>query len=301
MTISRRRFLVVLATASLGGSVSSSAITRQRFYALGTEAQISLVGRAKQADAAIRACRKEVTEIERAFSLYKTDSILARLNRDGSVVTSDLFTSLLRHALHMAEDTGGAFDPTIQPLWRAYASGGDVEHARQFVGWRGLQLTPRRAYFSKPGMAASLNGIAQGFAADRIADILADYGFHNTLVDLGEFAARGAKQSGPWRLGISDPLSGRIVAPVEVSDGYAIATTEPLGTLIAGHSHIFDPLEQPGERWASVTIAAREAWRADALSTAIAASPVDNTKQLLEVGNVTRAWLIDTSGKLVTL
>jgi len=290
----------VLATATLVGSVPSRAITRQRFYALGAEAQITLVGNEKQADAAILACRKEVSAIESAFSLYDSNSMLSRLNRDGWVPNDRLFSSLLRHALHMAEITNGAFDPTIQPLWQAYASGSDIQQARRLVDWRSLQTTPQKAFFTKHGMAASFNGIAQGFAADKVSKILAEYGFQNTLVNLGEFAARGAKQEGPWRLGIRDPLNGQVIATVE-SNNRAIATSEPHGTLVAGHSHIFDPLNQKGERWLSVTVEAHEAWRADALSTAVAASPIDKAEHLLAAGNATRAWLINRSGELITI
>ncbi len=300
MKVTRRRFVAVLATSTLTGSIPVSAITRQRFYALGAEAKITLAGNNKHAEAALQACRKEVAAIESAFSLYDSDSLLSRLNRDGSVRMNGLFKNLLRHSLHMAEITDGAFDPTVQPLWQAYANGSSVRQARQLVDWRRLQFTSQSAFFTKQGMAASFNGIAQGFAADRVSVILAEFGFENTLVNLGEFAVRGEKQAGPWRLGIRDPLSGQVVATVESSDG-AIATSEPHGTLIAGRSHLFDPLEQLGERWLSVTVEAQEAWRADALSTAVAASPVEKAETLLAAGNATRAWLISSSGTLVTI
>ena len=300
MKMNRRRFLAVIATATLAGSSRNSTITRQRFYALGTEAQITLTGKQKQAKAALLACRKEITAIESAFSLYDSNSMLSRLNRDGYVATDARFSTLLHNALQMADLTGGAFDPTIQPLWQAYANGGSIERARNLVDWRDLVSNEETAHFVRPGMAASFNGIAQGFAADRVSGILVDHGFHNTLVDLGEFSARGTKQSRPWLLGIREPLSQHIVAHAELNNG-AIATSEPEGTLIAARSHIFDPLEQVGKRWASVTVEAREAWRADALSTAIAASPVHQAEHLINAGNGTRAWLVDTSGMLLEL
>ena len=66
--------------------------------------------------------------------------------------------------------------------------------------------------------------------------------------------------------------------------------------LVAGHPHIIDPLERPGKRWSSVTVEAREAWRADALSTAIASSPMQQAESLLASGGATRGWLIAGSG-----
>jgi len=207
------------------------------------------------------------------------------------------FATLLRHALHMAEITDGAFDPTIQPLWQAFSTVEDVEQALQLIGWSDLIITQDKAQFVQPGMAASFNGIAQGFAADRVSAILTKRGFKNLLVNLGEFSAQGTKQGTPWRLGIRDPISGRIAAEIEPANK-AIATSEARGTLIAGRSHIFDPLERVGERWVSVTVEAAEAWRADALSTAIAASPIEDAEKLLAAGNATRAWLLNASGTL---
>ncbi len=299
MSMTRRRFLACFATAALNGSACSSQITdhRFRFYALGAEAHITLVGGRQQVEAALLACRKEITAIENAFSLYNPDSTLSRLNRVGTVSTDTRFSTLLSHALHMAEITGGAFDPTIQSLWQVLTDGEDVKQVDQLIGWRNLIMTPGKAQFARPGMAASFNGIAQGFAADRVAAILTERGYKNILVNLGEFAARGTKQGRPWLLGIRDPLSGRIAAEIEPANS-AIATSEPRGTLIAGHAHIFDPLERAGARWASVTVEAPEAWRADALSTAIAASPIEEAEKLLAAGNATRAWLIDAFGTL---
>jgi len=306
MSLTRRRFIACIATAALSGAAAcSSQITRRRFFAMGVEAHITLYGRAQQAEAALLACRKEITAIESAFSLYDPSSVLSHLNRDGTVSIDARFSTLLSHALHMAERTGGAFDPTIQPLWQALSkgddsTGADVEKARQLIGWRDLIVTKGKAQFLRPGMAASFNGIAQGFAADRVSAILLAQGFKDILVNLGEFSAQGAKQGTPWHLGIRDPLSGRIAAEIEPANS-AIATSEPRGTLIAGRPHIFDPLERTGERWASVTVEAPEAWRADSLSTAIAASPIDDAEKLLAAGNATRAWLINASGTIQSI
>ena len=297
MKLTRRRFLACIATAALNGSACSNPITQLRFYALGAEAQITLYGRSQQAEAALLACRKEINAIESAFSLYDPKSTLSQLNRDGTVSVDTRFSTLLNHALYMAEKTNGAFDPTIQALWRALSKGTDIEQAHQLIGWRDLATTNGIVQFLRPDMAASFNGIAQGFAADRVSAILLARGFKNILVNLGEFSARGTKQGAPWLLGIRNPLTGRIAAEVK-ADNSAIATSEPHGTLITGQPHIFDPLQRAGERWASVTVEANEAWRADALSTAIAASPIKEAPELLAAGNATRAWLIDASGRL---
>jgi len=300
MNNTRRRLLACFATTALSGSAMGSTVIRERFHALGTETQITLIGNQQLASTALAACREEITAIESAFSLYNANSQLSRLNQNGIVDTDNRFSTLLQHALDMAEKTGGAFDPTIQPLWQALVKGDDIEPVRPLVGWRSLVVSDATVRFLKPGMSASLNGIAQGFAGDRVSAILKNYGYQNTLVNMGEFSARGNKQGTPWRLGISNPVSGHISKHIEPNDS-AIASSEPSGTLVAGQPHIFDPLNRAGEHWASVTVEAREAWRADALSTAIAASPVEQAESLLVAGEGMRAWVIDGSGELRSL
>ena len=96
----------------------------------------------------------------------------------------DLFE--LAGQVHLA--TAGVFDPTIQPLWLATAKGGDILAARAALGWDRLRISPEEIRL-QPGMALTFNGIAQGYAADRIAALMRDEGLGNVLIDMGEVHA----------------------------------------------------------------------------------------------------------------
>ncbi len=115
----------------------------------------------------------------------------------------------------------------------------------------------------RPGMALTLNGIAQGYIADRAATLLASHGLTHALIDTGEMVAL---PEGDWPVtlpsGDSLPLAGR-----------ALATSAPLGTTFGGDgrtSHILNPATgHPASlRWRSITVSAPSAALADALSTA---------------------------------
>ena len=300
MRVTRRRAMGVLAAAMVGGSAQAErerdVRTVRRFRALGAEARITLLGAPQRAGAALDACEAEIEGIEATFSLWRADSDLARLNAAGSLARPDpRLVDLAAHAHAMAGATGGAFDPTVQAVWLARARGGDEGTARALVDWRALSVTAARARFARPGMAATFNGIAQGYAADRVAGVLRAQGYRAALVNMGEYRALGSAPGRPWRLGVQDPVSGGIAAVLDV-EGVAVATSEPRGTLIAGHAHIVDPLHRPGPHWRSVTVLAGQAWRADALSTAIAAAPVGQAEALLRAGGASRAVLIDAAG-----
>ena len=83
-----------------------------------------------------------------------------------------------------------------------------------------MLVVPGRVAFRRPGMAVTLNGIAQGYITDRVADLLAQNGLEHVLVDLDELRALGPRADGtPWPVGIEDPMRpGRTVKTVELAD-----------------------------------------------------------------------------------
>ena len=142
--------------------------------------------------------------------------------------------------------------------------------------WR---WTGPRVGFLRPGMAVTLNGIAQGYITDRVAELLRAAGFASVLVQLGETVAGAPRSEGrPWRVGIPDPFApDRVLETLDAVE-VAIATSSGRATRFdaAGrHHHLFDPATgRSADRYASVTVVAARATTADALSTALAvASP----------------------------
>lgn len=254
--MNRRRFLAISA-AALALPARAEPI-RWTGRALGAEATLTLHAPAAQAQAAIAAVQAELTHIEALFSLYGPASHLSRLNAEGRLPDphSDLL-DLLRHADTAHRWTGGAFDPTVQPLWQALATGGNTHAAKRLIGWDRVRISEHEITLS-PGQALTLNGIAQGYATDRIAARLRTLKMHRVLVNIGEYAAVG----GPWRLGIADPAQG-LIATRTLHDR-AIATSSAHATLVGGHSHLLGP---HAPLWSTVSVEANNATLADALST----------------------------------
>ncbi len=263
--MNRRRFLTIAAAfAACPARAGTPQVWTGR--ALGAEARIVLHGAAAHEAAGLFArVEAELARIESHFSLH-ADSALVRLNRDGRLAhpapdMTDLFA--LAGRVHAA--TGGAFDPTIQPLWLATARGGDTEGARRLIGWHRVRVAPDEIRLA-PGMALTFNGIAQGHAADRVAALLRGAGFRDVLIDMGEIVALGRNGARDWEALIAAP-DGTELARTGLSDR-ALATSSPMGTRIgAGAGHILDP-RGGGARWSTVAVSAADAATADALSTA---------------------------------
>lgn len=264
MTIPRRRFLALAAVALV---LPGAAPVRHvwRGVALGADVALTVEGGdARAAHAFFSEAERGLRAIERQFSLFG-GSELTRLNAIGRLAnpSSDML-ALLELAGRVHHATGGAFDPTVQPVWEARRLGRDETAARALVGWDHVAVGPQLVRFALPGMALTLNGIAQGAAADRLADIAHRHGLRDVLIDAGEVRAIGPRA---WRARIEGPGGGQLR---ELGlRGRALATSAALGTRVDpnGRAHIIGPAGQV-PRWSVVSISAASAAVADALSTA---------------------------------
>ena len=248
----------------------------------------------------------EIDRLDRIFSLYRADSELVRLNREGEITRpSDDLVQVFDESLRIAGISGGAFDPTIQPLWWLMARGGgsaaDLEQALGLVDFAALDVGTRVIGFSRPGMAASLNGIAQGYITDRITDLLANDGFEQAMIELGETRALGSGPNGtPFNVGLVDPFAPATIARNLPLSSAALAVSGGYGLSLdaSGGNHILDPTtgtSPDGLRQVAV-IAPRAVW-ADALSTAISVAGEAAAPGLLKHYKGSRAilWRADGS------
>jgi len=314
--LTRRRFVSVLAAASIAPFASHRARAGEvqtfnwQGIALGAHARLTLQHPDENvAKSAIAACLDEVARLEAIFSLYRSDSALTRLNACGRLdaAPADL-RLLLTEALAIAERSNGAFDPTVQPLWELYARhfsqpGADpegpsrdaIEKAIARVGWRKIEIDGAIIRLLEPGMAVTLNGIAQGYITDKVADLLRERGFRHVLVDMGEQLALGPKWDGEaWRVGIADPAAPhRPLFELPLTNG-AIATSGGYGYRFdpAGRfTHIIEPnTGLPARRVASVIVVTDLAATADGLSTALSVVPAEHAPAVLPPD--ARAYLI---------
>ena len=283
--LTRRRFLAISAACAALPACAGT-FAQWRGIALGAPASLRLEGKTDaQAAPVFAAVEAELNRLEDIFSLYRTHSQISQLNRMGHLTTPapELLEVLsLCSAIHDA--SGGAFDPTVQPLWLTLASGAaqaHVERARQMIGWNRVHVGADVIRLPQPGLSAiTLNGIAQGAITDRIVALLRSFNLRNVLVDMGEVAALGQRGSAePWRVGLARP-DGTVVKRISLRDR-AIATSAPEGTLLRGESgHILNPLGT-GPAHQAVSVSAPLAALADGLSTALYVTPPDRIEAVL--------------------
>ncbi len=275
-----------------------------------------------KADFSRRALTQMLAEVERLetiFSLYRPESEISRLNRDGRIVapSSDLLT-VLEAARHIADVSGGAFDPTVQPLWDLYASHfrlrpldaevpapDDIDRALRRIGYTAIDTGPSAIGFARPGMAVTLNGIAQGYITDRIADLLRQEGFGHAMVELGETRALGAAIDGtPFSVGLQNPRApGFIDRHIALAES-ALSVSGGYGTRFGNSQshHIFDPATGlSAARLLDVAVTHPRAIVADALSTAIYVAGETAAAHLLAAYSGALAQITRTDGTHISL
>lgn len=285
----KRRTFICASLGALAGASGLAIGPDMALYsgatlAFGTTISVAVLHNDReQAELAIDDALHAALRVDRLMSIYHPASQVFQLNRDGVLAAPDpQLLEVLEQARQLSQLTDGAFDITVQPLWQVFSAAArrgtlpdQAEHSRAqaLVGWRGLEFDRRRVHLARPGMGITLNGLAQGYAADRALAALQARGIQHALLDTGEFVARGRKQHGhPWTLGIRAPRDADALAATLYIEGCGVATSGDYETMFTPdylHHHIFDPArgDSPAEL-ASVSVMAPSGMLADGLSTA---------------------------------
>jgi thiamine biosynthesis lipoprotein len=162
---------------------------------------------ARYAGQAARAAFDLTDRLERELSRFRPNSDVTRINHlaagESTPVTPTTMECLVI-ARHMFDLTGGAFDISIG------------------TGLASLELDPGAfsVRATEPGVRIDLGGIGKGYAVDRMAELLEEWGLPHVLVH-GGFSSVLALDPPPgldgWPLTLSDPsASARVLRHLSV-------------------------------------------------------------------------------------
>lgn len=291
----QRRHVIKLGAAALGAlALTRYAPSLREWRGRGFGADLSVVFHesGEDADRTIAAIETEVERLENVFSLFRPHSAISQLNREGVLRNppEDL-VALLSISKEVWAATDGIFDPTIQSVWRA-------EHAFPIypAGFGTIDVQRDIIRFEKPNTALTLNGIAQGYASDRLSRLLQRRGQTEHLVNLGEFAAG----EGDWRLGIENDEARRLGYTDLVNLGLATSAPGAM-TRTNGQAHIIHPLGRPPV-WKTVTVQAQSSALADAYSTALSLMPKSKIDALgFSALGIVNVWLESPQGDVTRM
>ncbi|WP_165185413.1 FAD:protein FMN transferase [Caulobacter soli] len=236
--------------------------------------------------------QRELDGVVAEMSPWEPLSDLSRYNRAAAGSWTALppaFAQVLRCALEIAEQTDGAFDPTLgalvdlwgfgpRPFSGAPPQAQDIARTREAAGWRRLVLDGDNL-FQPGGLRLDLNGVAKGFAVDRVAAALDRAGARSYLVEVGgELRGTGAKPDGqPWWVELERPPTANDDGPrtLVALHGLSVATSGDYRRFFEHdgrrYAHTLDPATAApvAHSTVSVTVLADSCMRADAYATAL--------------------------------
>jgi FAD:protein FMN transferase len=268
---------------------------------------------------------RELARIDESMSGYRSDSEISRFNASRSTdwfeVSADLAT-VVQAALNVSEASGGAFDVTVTPLVQAWGFGAantapadlpdraTLRRLSEQIGYRKLQVrhTPGALRKDQPELTIDLNGIAPGFAVDRIAAEFDALGLQSYMIDIGgEIRVRGRNVAGEkWRIAVEQPLDAEDISPFAILelDELAVATSGEYRHYYARdgkrYSHTIDPRSgRPIEHdLAAVAIVHRKAMYADAWATAFNVLGAEAGYELAEKLGMSVMFIVNADGQL---
>jgi thiamine biosynthesis lipoprotein len=232
----------------------------------------------------INDCDKELVRLHGLLNRFSDTSLVSELNRVHRVAAPGDIIELFALCDSISRMTSGRFDISIAPLVELW---GFYEH--EYLAPDSLRIAQVKKHTRyqninigedsisiDPDMKVDLGGIAQGYAADRVAMILRTNNIVSGLVNIGgEIVAIGrSPENRPWRIGIKHPRKQGIIETVEIEDNALSTSGDYEKFFFVDHQrfpHIIDPLTgYPAQQFVSVTVFDRSASFADAIATAVA-------------------------------
>ncbi|MDA8775781.1 FAD:protein FMN transferase [Opitutales bacterium] len=318
--LNRRNFLslgtgmaALMAHGTSWGSDSAVKKYFRKAKALGTDVKITVLHRDEEiARKGIDSALNKIEHVEQLMSLYRPDSQLSLLNRKGVLrnPNPDL-VAVIRKSMGLSKLTEGAFDVTVQPLWNLYTrhaqfgslpSENEIAKVRRRIGWEHVRIEEDIIFFDRPGMQVTLNGVAQGMAADFARQALEERGIRDALIDAGEFNAIGSpRRKDAWQIAVQHPRQEGNIAKIGLQDR-CLSTSGDYGIKFSDdyrYHHLFDPRTGLSPvKLSALSVAAPTALEADSLSTALFVLGPEKAKEMVGSMDLVDALFVSKSGDI---
>ena len=261
----------------------------------------------------------ELKKVDAEFSMFNSQSVVARLNNGEKPELSNDFIDVFKLARQVSEDTNGAFDITVAPLVNAWGFGfkheqmpskEQVDSLRELIGYRYVTLKDKNITMQKPGMMLDFSAIAKGYGVDVVARLLERHDIKNYMVEIGgEITTRGINpERVPWRIGVNKPSEDalnenhELQTILNVTDKSMATSGNYRNFYVKGgkkYAHTIDPKTGYPVQHSllSATVLTDRCAKADAYATSFMVLGMDGAKQILERHKELMAYLIYTDNK----
>ena len=259
----------------------------------------------------------EVKRIENLVSDWIPTTQISQVNQNAGIkpikVDQEVF-DLVERAIKISKLTSGAFDisyASMDKIWKFDGSMKQmpteeaIKKSVEKVGYQNIILNPtdKTIFLKNKGMKLGLGGIAQGYIADKIKEVLQEKGCTSGLVNVsGDINTWGKQPNGqPWTVGIINPMNKNKVFATFILDDSAVETSGSYEKFVVfngkRYSHIIDPRTgYPASGIVSVSVFAKQTELADALATGIFVLGIEVGLDLVNQLNGIDCIIVDDKG-----
>lgn len=264
-----------------------------RFYAFGTEIDISLFGVDQQAATntieALEASFKRTNALWHAWEPSVLMDINAAITARESIEIDDNVAAVILHAKQLAEDSNHLFNPAAGKLFALWGF--------ESSDWPDSRPPPQQTDIDRwlieppsmsdiiiengvlrsqnPQVQLGFGGFAKGYAVDAAIEVLRAQGIENAVVNMGgDLRAIGRHGPRPWIIGVRHPRHEGVLASMPVSGDESVFSSGDYERFFEydgeRYPHILDPRTgYPADFAMSVTVIHNNASKADAAATAL--------------------------------
>lgn len=286
--------LLLVLTCLLAACGDSDRARQAKFYAFGTEIDVSIYGVDNEtAEKTVEALENAFNNVNDTWHAWQP-STLTRINeaiaKGESIEVSADVTAVIEEATSYAHDSQHLFNPAAGKLFELWGYHRDnwfesrpPPSRDQIKAWLQASPTMEDVHINKGVLSSNNNmaklgfgGFAKGTAVDAAITALKDQGIKNAIINIGgDLRAIGSHGDRPWRIGIRHPRKeGGLMASIALNQDESVFTSGDYERYFTyegkRYPHIIDPRTgYPARDNISVTVLHQQAARADAAATAL--------------------------------
>ena len=272
-------------------------------FAMDTYIDIKIKGKEKDAKKALEESEKRIEDIEKKLSAHIDSSKLSEINnrKESEVKIDKEIIKIIKKANYYSEKSNGSFDISIYPLVNLWKIGSnqakvpnkkDIHDSLKHINYKDIKINEeKKTLILKENMKIDLGGIAKGYTADEVKNIIINNNIESGIINLGgNILTVGSKDNiTPWNIGIVEPVIGsKDYVGVFKSKGDSIVTSGYYERYFKQDGQIYHHILSPFNGYpaktniSSVTIISDKGIDGDALSTSIYILGKDNGMKLIE-------------------
>ena len=291
--------LLIFSLAILGGcskdNKSTEPLSRSEVL-MGTVVTVSLYD--SNDEAILDKVFNKVKDLESILSINENGTLVDEINEEAGIkpvkVDNDTY-NIVKKGIEYSNLSNGLFDISVGPIVKLWNIGlpearvpsqEEIDEKLPLIGYSDIEIddTNKTIFLKRKGMIIDLGGIAKGYTADVISNILTEEGVKSAIINLGgNVFAHGSKVNGDdWKIGIQNPFTerGGIIGTITTSNK-SVVTSGIYERYIeqdgVKYHHILSPFTgyPYDNEIAGITIVSDKSVDGDALSTSVFAMGVE--------------------------